>query len=859
MLPHYKLWFQARRECMSGYSIISLFSLFCYLLMFTTFLAARKSQRIVRSFLALLGFMIVWNLGSLFMRTEQYPSPYFWHQISLLGLFLFPVGYYQFFGDFVGVYDHGRRLFWRIVFLLLYAVNLFTGMFVPLPKIEISGLQTTFSYHYTNAIYFVFFVILLLVVDIVFMTRKRKDRQEMKKSLMPLVYGIVALLVGHFLTTIPLFVGIPVDIISGIINAFFFIYALYQKRIFKVTMLLSKENIYLISFLLCIMLLFNLAWRLQEWMTSAMHLSINEILVFVGIGTIGVTIVLYLMLKSFLQNFFLQDEQIQNDALTTYTSKVTQLLDAYEIFETLNVLVKSTLKNWNIIAFNQGTKKGGYDIAYSSNPLDSMEFHLDLNHPLANYLKESKSISKWEDFQKSNYYRSVWEGEKSFFETMKAQYVAPFMIKDNLIGILILSSQGKKGHKASDIGFIHSVLAVTSIALNNAQKYEHAYMEARMDELTGVYNRKYFHELLEKKYEQYKHTSLALAIANIDDFRLYNQMYGQKQGDALLCSLAQLFQTSVMNYGYVARIGEKEFGIILPEYDILSAKTMMENLLEKVQNKQTGFPFIGHATFSAGVCASPYLASSAHELFSNTEMAVSGVKRSGKNGVQMYSEEVRNRLTSRYEHHSKYDLYASTIYALTAAIDAKDHYTFSHSQNVAYYAKEIALAMGLSEELVNIVYEAGLLHDIGKISIPEDILNKSGRLTNDEYDIMKQHVMNAVDIIRHLPAMEYVVPAVISHHERFDGNGYPRQLRGEDIPLLGRILCVADSFDAMISRRSYKKEIAVNEALLILEEQAGKQFDPKCVDAFVPLIQKNKIEIRKDQFQRGEIGQAFKI
>lgn len=157
---------------MSGYSLISLLSLCCYLLMFTTFLAARKSQKIVRSFLVLLAFMILWNLGSLFMRTEQFPSPYFWHQISIFGLLMLPVAYYQFFADFVGVYDHHRRVFWWIVFLSLFISNLFTRFLIPLPEISYNGMQATFQYHYSNAIYIIFFVLLLLVADIIFMIKK---------------------------------------------------------------------------------------------------------------------------------------------------------------------------------------------------------------------------------------------------------------------------------------------------------------------------------------------------------------------------------------------------------------------------------------------------------------------------------------------------------------------------------------------------------------------------------------------------------------------------------------------------------------------------------------------------------------
>ena len=145
------------------------------------------------------------------------------------------------------------------------------------------------------------------------------------------------------------------------------------------------------------------------------------------------------------------------------------------------------------------------------------------------------------------------------------------------------------------------------------------------------------------------------------------------------------------------------------------------------------------------------------------------------------------------DHAHIYQEYESTIYALTAAIDAKDHYTFSHSNNVAYYAMELAKALGMNQDVVEIIRQSALLHDVGKIGIPENILNKKGRLTEEEYEVVKGHVEASIGIIRHLPSLDYVIPAVIGHHERYDGRGYPRKIAGEDIPATARILCIADS------------------------------------------------------------------
>ena len=382
-------------------------------------------------------------------------------------------------------------------------------------------------------------------------------------------------------------------------------------------------------------------------------------------------------------------------------------------------------------------------------------------------------------------------------------------------------------------------------------------MEARIDELTGLLNRKYFYETLEEEVEKNKHLSLSLLMVSIDDFKLYNQLYGTEEGDKALKYVAAVLQACVGENGYVARYNGKEFAVILPQFDILAAKNMANNIRQQIMdiNKQNrGQMYRQKAlTASVGICAIPYAASNMKQLMDNADMALYQAKHTGKNKVMIYSigeaEDSRMMQTESGTGYREgiYSEYASTIYALTAAIDTKDHYTFSHSKNVAEYSTKLAQAYGLNKESVAIIEEAALLHDIGKIGIPEHILNKPGRLAADEYEVMKEHVENSIGIIRHLPSLDYVIPAVIGHHERWDGRGYPRRIAGEDIPLSARILCIADSFDAMVSRRSYKDAYDTERALSIVRNEAGRQFDPQLAELFVTLVENGTITVLKDE------------
>ncbi len=180
-----------------------------------------------------------------------------------------------------------------------------------------------------------------------------------------------------------------------------------------------------------------------------------------------------------------------------------------------------------------------------------------------------------------------------------------------------------------------------------------------------------------------------------------------------------------------------------------------------------------------------------------------------------------------------YDNLFSTLYAFVTALEVRDLYTRKHSTRVAKYADMIAEEMGCSEEEVDIINFAGSLHDIGKIGIRDDILLKPGRLTSEEYEKIKEHPVIGADIISKLGLWDREMEIIRHHHERIDGKGYPDGLKGDEIPKLSRILCVADAFDAMASDRAYRKKMDKTRVIEIIKENTGTQFDPEVVQAFL--------------------------
>ena len=197
----------------------------------------------------------------------------------------------------------------------------------------------------------------------------------------------------------------------------------------------------------------------------------------------------------------------------------------------------------------------------------------------------------------------------------------------------------------------------------------------------------------------------------------------------------------------------------------------------------------------------------------------------------------------KIRHERDNEIIKESIETFTGFIDAKDPYTNGHSNRVAQYTRMIAEKMGYEGEDLDRIYYVALLHDCGKIGVPDNVLGKPSRLTDEEYEIIKSHTVRGGMILNHFKSMENVGEGALYHHERYDGNGYPEGKKGEEIPLIARMICVADSFDAMNSNRVYRKKLTKEDIFEEIEKNKGKQFDPKIADVFLELIKEDKIEV----------------
>lgn len=473
-----------------------------------------------------------------------------------------------------------------------------------------------------------------------------------------------------------------------------------------------------------------------------------------------------------------------------------------------------------------------------------------------------------------------------------AAMALPVFFAEQLHGILYVESSQPADFSEEEVLLLRTLADLIAGALHNALSFQKAQEQAITDGLTGVKTHRFFMEALSAEWKRSTRAgrAFALVLMDLDRFKFVNDFYGHLEGDLVLQRVGHILETNCRRSDVVARYGGDEFVILMPETNMEHAR----QLASKLRGWIAADTLLREKNISAsfGIACYPLHGSSPQELIQVADASMYLSKHQGGNAVstadhfdpneakkwkrdvleaylgvtlkRMFAtgpeafDEIYSRLKQFTESLAATDpvhgvpavqvpsadgpqalpqAILDTVTSLAFAIDAKDHYTQGHSQKVSAYAALIAEALGLGDLEVEEVRLAGVLHDIGKVAIPEPILNKNGPLNPDEWETMKSHVTFGAKILEPLGPLARIREMVLHHHEFFDGSGYPHALAGDKIPLGARIIAVADAYDTITSDRTYKKARAAADALAELERCANQQFDAKIVEAFVRTMQ----------------------
>ncbi|MGB2864946.1 MAG: diguanylate cyclase [Sedimentisphaerales bacterium] len=390
--------------------------------------------------------------------------------------------------------------------------------------------------------------------------------------------------------------------------------------------------------------------------------------------------------------------------------------------------------------------------------------------------------------------------------------------------------------------------------LTNASLYHQARLTSLTDALTGVGSRRLLEDKLEAecaRSKRYKHP-FSVAILDLDNFKTINDVFGHATGDDALKKLAECMTSQKRVPDILARYGGDEFVILMPETEASDALTFMERIRAKVQQIEVEKNV--SMTISCGIAQSmPDFSDSSSDLIRRADLALYEAKSAGRNCAMLWNKKMskvlkagdiefekikklKRRVAGLSEQAEK--MFMQSIWGLVQALEAKDPYAKKHSESVMHCAVGIAEMIQIPPKRLEVLRRAAMIHDIGNIGIPDAILSKPGRLTPHERTIIEQHPLIAVRILDKMSFLKQEIAIVRSHHEKWNGQGYPDGLVSTTIPIGARILAVADTFDALISDRSYHNSRSIAEAIEILTDSSGYDFDPEVVNALAMWVRK---------------------
>ena len=413
-----------------------------------------------------------------------------------------------------------------------------------------------------------------------------------------------------------------------------------------------------------------------------------------------------------------------------------------------------------------------------------------------------------------------------------AALAIPIVYAGQTLGVLNLESAQPRAFPPDRVQVLRTLADQIAIALNNSLGFQQMQQQAITDGLTGLKTRRYFMDELQREWKRASRSGhpFSVVLIDLDNFKNINDTLGHLEGDLTLARMARVLEQKCRGSNIVARYGGDEFTILMPEGNAQMASALCDRLKVWLATD----PMLSERQLKAsfGVASYPEHGATPEDVLRAADLSMYAAKGAGGDQVMARPDAGALPVAPPAADQTNFVAALPALFALTIAIDSKDALGAEHSLRVSRYAVLLAQALKLSEEDQEQIRIAGRLHDIGKSAISAELLRKQ-ELTPSEWGLLRSHPLTGAEMVAGLRGGECVASLIAAHHEWFDGSGYPRGLRGDDIPLGGRILALAEAFDAMTSSTGHRPALTYAEASLELERGSGRQFDQLLVRAFL--------------------------
>jgi len=449
-----------------------------------------------------------------------------------------------------------------------------------------------------------------------------------------------------------------------------------------------------------------------------------------------------------------------------------------------------------------------------------------------------KNIKINQTFSTSN----IEKDSKIFFpEILKKDGVVslictPVKAEDKLIGILTVFSKKSKIWTKRENRIVNMLAGQTAHILERMRYLKHLEESSIRDGLTGLYSRIYFLTRAEEEMARSKRKRqyASFLFCDIDQFKAYNRIEGYSEGDRLLCQTAKSMESSLRKEDTLCRYGGDEFIILLPNTDLSQAERIAKRVHKAFIKSIEADTHALLLNLSIGIASYPIHGNSIEDLLVKADRSMTFAKHSsiGKKVFIWNQWKIKANEPKFYEE----DLLPEIMHALAKTVNLKDGYTSEHAKLVSEQASLFAKKIGLGEKSIRIIKTVSHLYDIGKLVIPEYILNKPAPLNEEEWEIIKRNAENGTRIIKYIRGLENIIPVIGEIRETWNGKGYPKGLSGVQISMEARLIALVDAYQALISTRPYRKKLRKEEAIKELQKEAGKKFDPKMVQDFLQIL-----------------------
>jgi putative nucleotidyltransferase with HDIG domain len=772
--------------------------------------------------------MILWSLTAFLIYVDE-PRSSFWFQMMVASQPGMMISIFAFARSNIKVKDK-----WDTVVLIFGLVLI---IFSLIPNLLVSNFHLEngiISYDLTPYTFIPaipgFSLILYSMLILIRSYRKSND-QVQQNRLLYLILGIGVMIIGSSLNFTPLG-KYPIDIAANGITAVIIVYAILRYQLLDVRVVIRQGMVYSIPTIIIGTIYFLIITLSLNIFHVYSGVEIFLLSLIVAVVTAIVAEPLRTRAQKFIDRMFFREKYDSQVMLQTLSSRAASVLDLFQITNMILKEVTSTLHIPKAAFFLRDGETGSFHITTQIGLEDIRNIKFRKGHPLVLWLSTNKKAVGKQDMEVIPQFQSLWRSERLDLEEIDAELFIPIKVGSQLMGIFAFGSKlSEQTFSNEDQLTLFTLANQTAVAIENARLFTEE--QSRRKEIDTLYN-------LSNQLVATNDLNTVLRSVTqhaVESVQVtYSRILLREDNGDYYCRAIYPIQ----NLAVPLRLGSIEPIVAEHFYDTVlhNGKTVILDINKpEWQKEEKQAIFIN---FAKTLCLCPLkgaddqvgllilgeFSSIESEHFSPAQLRlVNAIADYATSSIQ------RTVLHDRLE-----ESFLQTVVSLANAMDARDSYTGDHSQRMADMASRVGEEMGLTTTDIETLHWAGILHDIGKIGVPDEILNKKDQLTKEEWVVMKEHPIIGAQIVEPVKYLSAVSPIIRAHHEKYDGTGYPYGLSGEDIPYGSRILSVVDAYVAIRDERVYSEARSHEEAIAELRRSSGTQFDPVIVDIFCKTI-----------------------